>query len=242
MKKHLLFSLTAIFLAGAAFAQNDNQYLDAHDAKEKAYRESIAAKFKKWLPKGWVVESVAEGDLNGDGIPDVAVVASDRDINNTSDDDSYDVPLYSKIFVFMNEGNGYFLFLQNSDYVDGRTLGPRGRPEAFLEINKGVLTVFVGTPYPSWREKRLFRMEDNRLRLIGMESGIFHISHGVSENTSYNLLTGKCQEKVEFLATTESEKREIEKETGLKEKSVWKRIKGNKKIYFGEKDDSLECQ
>ena len=160
MKKHLLFSLTAIFLAGAAFAQNDDQYLDAHDAKEKAYRESIAAKFKKWLPKGWVVESVAEGDLNGDGIPDVALVASDRDINDTSDGDSYDVHLYSKIFIFMNEGDGYSLFLQSSDYVDDRSMGPRGRPEAFLKINKGVLSVSVGTPYPSWREKRLFKMED----------------------------------------------------------------------------------
>lgn len=242
MKKHLISSLVAIFLAGPAFAQNDAQYLEAYDAKEKAYRETIAAKFKKWLPKGWVIESVAEGDLNGDNIPDVALVTSDRDINNTSDDDSYDVPLYSKIFVFINEGNEYSLFLQSSDYVDGRTLGPRGRPEAFLEINKGVLSVSVGTPYPSWHESRLFRMEDSRLRLIGMKSGIFHISHGVSENTSYNLLTGKCQEKVEFDFEDKSTKKEALNSLDLKEGSVWKRIKGNKKIYFGEKDDSLECQ
>ena len=242
MKKHLLFSLTAIFLAGAAFAQNDDQYLDAHDAKEKAYRESIAAKFKKWLPKGWVIESVAEGDLNGDNIPDVALVTSDRDINNTSDDDSYAAPLYSKIFIFMNEGNRYSLFLQSSDYVDARSMSPRGRPEVFLEINKGVLSVFVGTPSPSWRTERLFRMENGQLRLIGMEYGITKSGIGFSEDISFNLLTGKCQKKVEFYVETESEKREIEKETGLKEGSVWKRIKGNKKIYFGEKDDSLECQ
>lgn len=242
MKKHLISSLVAIFLAGPAFAQSDAQYLDTHNTKEKAYRESIAAKFKKWLPKGWVVESVAEGDLNGDGIPDVALVASDRDINDTSDGDSYDVHLYSKIFIFMNEGDGYSLFLQSSDYVDDRFMGPRGRPEVFLEINKGVLSVFVGTPFPSWRTERLFRMENGQLRLIGMEYGITKSGIGFSEDISFNLLTGKCQKKVEFYIETESEKREIEKETGLKEGSVWKRIKGNKKIYFGEKDDSLECQ
>ena len=162
MKKYLISSLAAIFLAGPAFAQNNAQYLDAHDAKEKAYREGIATKFKKWLPKGWIIESVAEGDLNGDGIPDVALITSDRQINDFLNDSSYDTPLYSKIFVFMNEGNEYSLFLQSSDYVDGRTFGVRGRPEAFLKINKGVLSVSVGTPYPSWREKRLFRMEDGR--------------------------------------------------------------------------------
>ena len=41
MKKHLLFSLTAIFLAGAAFAQNDDIPLIAKKIEMKATQELI---------------------------------------------------------------------------------------------------------------------------------------------------------------------------------------------------------
>lgn len=242
MKRHLLLALSIVFLSGSAFAQNNIRNFDAYQTREKAYRKNIAEKFKNHIPKGWVIESVAEGDLDNDSIPDIAFVASDREINDFLNDAPSGSSLYSKIFIFMNEGNQYSLFQQGSHYVDDRGAGTRGMPEAHLEINKGVLFVFMGTPAPSWFVTRLFRMEDHQLRLIGMEAGIVRSGIGVSESTSYNLLTGKCQKKVEFFVKTESEKKEIAKDLGLKEGSVWKRIKGNKKIYFGEKDDSLKCQ
>ena len=243
MKKHLLLGLSIVFLAGSAFAQNDTQNLNTPWAREKVYRKSIAEKFKNHIPKGWVIESVAEGDLNLDGIPDIVFVTSDREREDFLRNNSPDSPLYSKIFIFMNEGDQYSLFQQGSYYdVDGRTEGHRGLPTIYLEIEKGVLLILQETPYPSWIEYRQFRMENNRLRLIGKNSVILRGGFAVSEKVSYNLLTGKCNEKTDIATDDETEKRKIMNDFEVEEKTVWKRIKGNRKIYFGENDEDLKCE
>ena len=62
----------------------------------------------------------------------------------------------------------------------------------------------------------------------------------IFKQTSNNYLTGKCSKTIDFASEgySDAEKAEMLKEYGMKEGTVWGKIKGNRKIYFGEEDDT----
>ena len=223
-----LIALAALLMAAPAFSQNITN-IKYRDAKELAYMKNIYSRFSKWIPDGWYLDAVAEGDLDGDGIPDAALVVTDVDIYHLED---ISKPLESKFLVLLNQGNRYRVFIDD-DQATARGYGATGLVEVFVEINKQVLRLHKGPGYLAWGGSDLYRMENGRFRLIG--SDFFHRSftpdgETIIESTSSNYLTGKCN---------------IEKEIITKENTkpvvVWKKLKNNRKVYFGESTEGIEC-
>ena len=240
MKKTFVFILTAACIAAPVFAVD----WAAIQKKEDAYKNQVTQRFSKWIPKGWFIESAAEGDLNQDSIPDVAFIVSDRDYSALQDSDD---SINSQIVVLMNEGSHHELFLRSTSYVDGRQNDRYGIPDVEVEIKNGVLHLRVGDGVNKFISTRLFRFEKpgeneykGRLRLIGSEYVSIEMAGSIFRQTSNNYLTGKCSKTIDFASEgySDAEKAEMLKEYGMKEGTVWKKIKGNRKIYFGKEDDT----
>ena len=219
-----LIALAALLMAAPAFSQNITG-VENHDAKELAYMKNMYSKFSKWIPDGWYLDAVAEGDLDGDGIPDAALIVTDVDIYHLED---ISKPFESKFLVLLNQGNRYRVFIDD-DEATAREYGARGIVGAWVHIDKQVLTLGAGTTIPSWYGNKSYRMENKKFRLIGLDS--YHISPASLDEitVSINYLTGKCS---------------ITKDNAsgnMKPVVVWKKLKNNRKVYFGESTEGIEC-
>ena len=219
-----LIALAALLMATPAFSQNITD-VENHDAKELAYMKNMYSKFSKWIPDGWYLDAVAEGDLDGDSIPDAALVVTDVDIYNS---EGISKPFESKFLVLLNQGNRYRVFIDD-DETTAREYTPRGIERAWVHIDKQVLTLGRNTPIPGWLAQALYRMENKRFRLIGSEYYYFDPFSLDESTTSINYLTGKCS---------------ITKDNAsgnMKPVVVWKKLKNNRKVYFGESTKGIEC-
>ena len=219
-----LIALATLLMAAPAFSQNITG-VENHDAKELAYMKNMYSKFSKWIPDGWYLDAVAEGDLDGDGIPDAALIVTDVDIYHLED---ISKPFESKFLVLLNQGNRYRVFIDD-DEVTARGYGARGIVGVWVHIDKQVLTLRAGTTIPSWYGNERYRMENKKFRLIGLDS--YHISPASFDEiiVSINYLTGKCS---------------ITKDNAsgnMKPVVVWKKLKNNRKVYFGESTEGIEC-
>lgn len=224
-----LIAFAALLMAAPAFSQNITG-VENHDAKELAYMKNMYSKFSKWIPDGWYLDAVAEGDLDGDGIPDAALVVTDVDIHHLED---ISKPFESKLLVLLNQGNRYRVFIDD-DEATARGYGAKGLVVVGLGIAKQVLTLDQGPEYPSWSAQKLYRMENSRFRLIGSEDNnrFYNIDENfIEETTSINYLTGKCNIK----------KYNLSGKDPMKPVVVWKKLKNNRKVYFGESTKGIEC-
>lgn len=103
-----------------------------------------------FVPKGWKVENKATGDLNGDHLPDAALVLRQVDEGNIIGRGRFDINPRVLIVVLHEPGSGYVLAVENNalipnDEVIGRRDLPK--PDLFiywldtLEIERGLLAV-----------------------------------------------------------------------------------------------------
>lgn len=136
-----------------------------------------------FAPKGWVVESMLEGELNGDTTPDLVVVLLQE---GTAD--------RSRAMLWLHgAAKGFSLVDSNVGLVACFScLGMKGgdaKPE--LEIGKKVLTVtqWGGSRETSGATHR-FRLEQGVVRLIGVDHSTMDTLTGAVGTVSENLLTG----------------------------------------------------
>ena len=156
---------------------------------------------KAYLPAGWKVLKVAEGDLNADGKPDLVFVREETDPKKiTKRGDGYEL-----------NGNPRTVVVLLADKEGCRKVGeyPKFIPPAYtlefdnyldrfneLKVAKGVITIefdwfaSAGTWWTS-HDTFKFRLEAGRLRLIGLEESSFARNEGDMTLTSTNHLTGK---------------------------------------------------
>jgi len=124
-----------------------------------------------FVPKGWKVDLQVSGDLNGDGVPDIAaILIEDKPDSDQSDAD--EGPAHAFI-VLLGADNGKFVLSgKNTKLLQCKGCG--GIKEFVdIRINKGVLVVYQMSgsrwyTYTTWR----FRYDPKSLRfvLIGMDS------------------------------------------------------------------------
>lgn len=144
---------------------------------------SSGATAADFAPKGWVVESSLEGDLNGDKTPDLVVV-----LIQEGDGDR------SRALLWLHgAAKGFTLVDSNVGLVACFScLGMKGgdaKPE--LEIKKKVLVVTQwGGSRESYGAVHRFRLEKGVVRLIGVDHSEMDTMTGASTTTSENLLTG----------------------------------------------------
>ncbi|WP_334076643.1 hypothetical protein [Paenibacillus sanfengchensis] len=150
------------------------------------------------IPPGWHILLVedkpakAEGDLNKDGIMDVAAV-----IEGTSSEDS--APPRSLLIAFGDEERGYRLsIIADKVLLKADEGGVWGDPFESLEINRGsvVISDYGGSNW-RWYHKYRFRYQDNDWYLIGATTGSYFNGTPMEsvEEDDYNLLTGDYIQK-----------------------------------------------
>ncbi len=145
------------------------------------------------IPAGWNLLNdpqnvIAEGDLNRDGIPDVAMVIERAE-------GGLEAPR-SLLIAFGTKENTYSLsILAEHVILSAWEGGVFGDPFSGLSIDRGSVVVSdYGGSSTKWYHTYRFRFQDNDWYLIGATMGtIFPISEelgmGVDED-DYNLLTG----------------------------------------------------
>lgn len=153
---------------------------------------------KDWtslIPEGWhVLEKnegepvVVEGDLNKDGIPDIAAIIEKKTTGE-------EAPPRALLIAFGHKDNSYTLsIIADKVILRADEGGVWGDPFENLSIDRGsvVISDYGGSNW-RWYNKYRFRYQDNDWYLIGATMGSYFTGTTTRENADeedYNLLTG----------------------------------------------------
>ena len=144
-----------------------------------------------FAPKGWEIDAVEKGDLNGDKIDDAAIVMTKPEVmeNDTLKESS-------KRFLVLVFGDGsQFKRTAFSDEaaLDKDEGGAMGDPFQDLKIEKGIVTInYYGGSAWRWGVTERYRWQQNRWMLIGATYESFHATEPdeTGSVTDTNLSTG----------------------------------------------------
>ena len=143
--------------------------------------------FSKWTPKGWKRTALAVGDLNADGVDDVAIV-----LDQTSRSKKAARLPPRRMLVLLGDSAGYKKLLSRDDLLPSAQqeegscwIDPLLEPDA-VTIKAGVLTlafregVSCGS-YDISNEQFVFHLEAERLRLTSYDLFVASRSSGEIE-------------------------------------------------------------
>jgi hypothetical protein len=171
------------------------------------------------VPQGWLVEAKDEGDLNGDKLPDVALVLHMDDPRNLVASDYSDVKYNSNprmlVVAFGNRGGGYRLALADHKLIPRVENQNQDEPFDEVKIADGTLRVkmHLFLEAGGWRmggSAYTFRWQDGAFRLIGFDRDSVVKSTGDTEEVSINYLTGRKELKTGNIGTTDEKKRNMQ--------------------------------
>jgi len=177
-------------------------------AQEQKITMPMTAKAPEgFAPKGWEIDAVEKGDLNGDKIDDAAIVMTKPEVmeNDTLKESS-------KRFLVLAVGDGsQFKRTAFSDEaaLDKDEGGAMGDPFQELKIEKGIVIInYYGGSAWRWGITQRYRWQQNRWILIGNTYEGFHATEpdDTGSVTDTNLSTG-------FVHRTDAD---IEDENGRK--------------------------
>lgn len=181
-----------------------------------------------FLPKGFVVFEKIYGDLNKDGLEDIALLIKGTDKSKFIQDENKG-PLDRNrrgIILLFNKGEYYELATKNYDCFSSENEEGGGyyAPELEMYVDKGNLCVqYEHGRYGYW--KYTFRFQNSDFELIGYDQSD-DSGPVVDRETSINFLTKKKHEKVNTNENAEGGD-EVFKET-------WKNINVNRLIKLSE--------
>lgn len=195
-----------------------------------------------WVPKGWKLIQSAVGDLNQDGKSDAVMVLERDDPKNFKQNDGLGAPALNlnprRLVILLKTTSGYNKvadlehFLPSENSADNSCLSDP-LEEGGVGIHRGLLQIDLHywLSCGSWgvsHDKFVFRYENERFRLIGLDSSEFMRNSGESTEYSTNFLTGrkKITTGLNMFETT-------------KAKTSWKKIPGSRAFYLDE--ISSEC-
>ncbi|MNO65133.1 hypothetical protein D3C76_558760 [compost metagenome] len=145
------------------------------------------------IPSGWrlfeIVEGepvTAEGDLNKDGISDIAAIIEETTL------DTEEAPPRALLIAFGTDENTYSLSIIAEHVVlTADEGGAWGDPFESLTIDRGsvVYSDYGGSNW-RWYNKYRFRFQDHDWYLIGATMGTHHTMTASADEEDYNLLTG----------------------------------------------------
>lgn len=206
MKRRIAIIIALLFLF---LFTSCTKYIDTHKSSEQPKSKVGTASANKaievpnkeedllsLIPKGWhILEKVegepvkAVGDLNKDGINDIAVVIEeDKKAEN-------EAPRRALLIAFGNKDNTYTLStIAENAILKADEGGIWGDPLEGISIDRGsVLIKFYGGSNWRWYRTYRFRFQNNDWYLIGATLGSYFTGTTTIDNADeedYNLLTG----------------------------------------------------
>lgn len=170
-----------------------------------------AARVQDFVPRGWVLESSATGDLDGDGRPDLAFALHMADPANVLKNEGgfcgETIDTNPRILgvALARPGGGYRLVVQNHSLVPRRDnpcaddwFASDGEMGGGLAIARGNVVVTLGRFMSAggWGMGRTvftLRWRENALRLIGFDEENTQRNSGETASLSINYLTRKVR-------------------------------------------------
>jgi hypothetical protein len=145
----------------------------------------------EFIPEGWSLKDSSSGDLNGDGLDDLAFVIEYKNNVDELRPDSTVLNTNPRIMVVMlKKRSSYKLFIQNNTFIlrNGEG-GVDPEPYDRIRIDKGLLSI----KYKWVRGFTLYKfsMQDNTLCLVQAINN--NVSSGSFEGWDFNFLTGKAK-------------------------------------------------
>ncbi|HWQ25272.1 MAG TPA: hypothetical protein VN367_00690 [Chlorobaculum sp.] len=198
----LLFSLASMPMISPSAVRAD------YSKVPPAYFPNLVEKAS--TPEGFVqpglrLEKVAIGDLNGDTIPDLAMVLKmDNTANVLKDpDDAEREPLDTNprmvaVALAGKGGQGYTLYTVNMNLIPRVEEPNMNDPFVDLKIDRGAMRVLLdqSSNAGSWSSSNItfvFRKSPQEMSLIGYDRTDVNRSSGELTETSVNFVTGKQQ-------------------------------------------------
>jgi|SRR5690606_23761142 len=154
------------------------------------------------IPEKWDTLSTAKGDLNKDGISDLAFVIQGTDNEHFEVSELYDqdtLNLNPRILgIYLGDGSGGFVKQnQSNTFIPLKDSPTMDEPLEDIEItDKGVLQIRFLLFYSagSWYTSNhlyQFRFQNDKFKLIGYDTTDTHRATGDITSYSINFLTGK---------------------------------------------------
>ncbi|WAC42537.1 hypothetical protein [Pedobacter sp. SL55] len=224
MIKKCLLILLFNSLFSMSFAQSDKPTI----------KKSVS-KISDFVPAKWKLIAQANGDLNKDGLPDVALVIEHTNpknfisnANKLGGDTLNTNPRY--LLVAFKKANGtYELAAKNTAFIpppnseESPCLEDPFGENGSIEIAKGLLSVHFQNFYScgAWEIYNfdyIFRYQNQKFELIGYNKSSMHRSTGEEASSTMNFSTMKAN----YSTGTNAFK------DGGKPKTIWKKIKSRK--------------
>ena len=212
-----------------------------------------ANKVEEFIPKGWKKLIVKKGDLNKDKIDDIVLVIEKNDSKNIKKSEStYEASVVHNfnpriiLVLFKDKDSQYNLVAKNEDgfivsegrsYEEGfeKLASPNNdKLSDSIAIKNNILHIY--TYFEATRSynstEYIFRYQNNRFELIGLESNSNGASGGYVENSNYsfNFSTKKLKKYLsrEDMTTEEKPKEEkTEKDIDVENKYILDTMKEN---------------
>jgi hypothetical protein len=155
-----------------------------------------------FVPKGWAIESRAEGDLDGDSKPDVALVLRSQHRANVIPQEmcgeELDTNPWILAVLLANRGGGYRLAVQNHALIPRREDACNLDHLVAIAVERGALRMDfermmsaggwdMGTTTFKWRWR------EGALRLVGFDYSNVSRNSGVTGGISINYPTGRVK-------------------------------------------------
>jgi hypothetical protein len=185
----------AIFLCAAAGAQ------DYERPVTYPAIPAVAQGAAGFVPKGWLLESEKEGDLNKDGAPDLLLVLRMNDPKNVVKDEYRELDTNPRMLVaaFADKAKKtYSLALADHTLITRHTNPNMDPPfDEGAAIVNGTLQVSLGLFMNAggWYTSNIkftFRHQDGCFKLIGYDSRVLKRNTGETQSVSINYLTKKA--------------------------------------------------
>jgi len=194
----ILLLLTILLNASVAFGQDWTSPNGSDYPKLEKYGQTI----ESFVPKNWKTIDKALGDLNGDKIPDAAIVIQGTDAKFINKNDGLGVEEFDtnpRILVILIRNalaNRYELVEQNNTFIIPPDSPTMSEPFQSVKIKNGVLQLDFEIFYSagSWGTSNAsykFKYKGEEFVLIGVDKKEFMRNSGKMETRSYNFLTNK---------------------------------------------------